>query len=336
MKQVSKDESESESLMSESLTANPITPYAQVSTPPQSNSYSNTNSGDHDSFSDNPVPRSASNDGYSSGSNDSEYDNDDDDDDDDDDEQDLSLAALLYSAGSYHAIMRPVSITMTLAALAAVYINNEQTMEMTEEQFASAYNVWQIDDSSGGEAASNGKHLAASIVNTFVMISVIACMTFGIVILYKYRCMKFLIGYMVLSSASLLGVLGDYMGSIAIEIYRIPVDRITWTFFMYNFAIVGVTAIFYQKGIPSGVTQMYLVCTSVILAWHLSHFDDWTAWTLLGEYSVTVLQCYSVTVYCQLNFLFFYCVAVIQHIKSIILTILYRTLININSHAGIL
>jgi hypothetical protein len=88
MKQVSKDESESESLMSESLTANPITPYAQVSTPPQSNSYSNTNSGDHDSFSDNPVPRSASSDGYSSGSNDSEYDNDDDDDDDDDHDDD--------------------------------------------------------------------------------------------------------------------------------------------------------------------------------------------------------------------------------------------------------
>jgi len=287
MKQISKDETESESLMSESLTANPITPYAQVSTPPHSNSNSINNSGDRDnreSFSDNPVPRSASNDDYSSGSNDSEQDFDDDDDDDDDDEQDLSLAALLYSASSYHAIMRPVSITMTLAALAAVYINNEQTMEMTEEQFASAYNVWQIDDSAGG--ASNGKHLAASIVNTFVMISVIACMTFGIVILYKYRCMKFLIGYMVMSSASLLGVLGDYMGSIAIEIYRIPVDRITWTVFMYNFAIVGVTAIFYQKGIPSGVTQMYLVCTSVILAWHLSHFDDWTAWTLLGEYTV--------------------------------------------------
>ena len=25
------------------------------------------------------------------------------------------------------------------------------------------------------------------------------------------------------------------------------------------------------------------VFTSVILAWHLSHFDDWTAWSLLGE-----------------------------------------------------
>ena len=86
---------------------------------------------------------------------------------------------------------------------------------------------------------------------------------------------------MVMSSASLLGVLGDYMTTIAIDIYQIPIDAITYYILLYNFAIVGVIAIFYQKGIPSTITQMYLVMTSVILAWHLSHFDAWTAWTLL-------------------------------------------------------
>lgn len=93
--------------------------------------------------------------------------------------------------------------------------------------------------------------------------------------------MKVLIGYMIFSSASLLGLLGDYMLSIAIQIYQIPIDVVSYSIIMYNFAIVGVTAIFYQKGIPNSITQGYLVCTSVILAWHLSHFDDWTAWTLL-------------------------------------------------------
>jgi len=250
------------STMSESLTANPVTPYAQVTTPRHPH---------REVFTDNPVPgddlsiESCSMDGSEN--------------EDDEEDPELSLAELLYSIGSFHAIVSPVAITMMLAALSAVYVNNAETMEIGEEQFATAYNVWNIDDSAGG--ASNGQHLAASIVNTFVMISWIAVMTFGIVILYKYRCMKLLIGYMIMSSASLLGVLGDYMGSVAIEIYRIPVDVITWTLFMYNFAIVGITAIFYQKGIPNCITQGYLVCTSVILAWHLSHFDDWTAWTLL-------------------------------------------------------
>ena len=96
-----------------------------------------------------------------------------------------------------------------------------------------------------------------------------------------FRCMKVLIGYMIFSSASLLGFLGDYMASIGINIYHIPIDVASYYIILYNFAIVGVAAIFYQKGIPSEITQMYLVITAVILAWHLSHFDDWTAWTLL-------------------------------------------------------
>jgi presenilin 1 len=44
---------------------------------------------------------------------------------------------------------------------------------------------------------------------------------------------------------------------------------------------VGVLAIFFGRGIPKSVTQGYLIATSVILAWHLSYFDDWTTWTLL-------------------------------------------------------
>ncbi len=50
---------------------------------------------------------------------------------------------------------------------------------------------------------------------------------------------------------------------------------------MFNFAIVGTMSIFYSRGIPTYVTQVYLVLTSVILAWQLSQFNDWTAWCLL-------------------------------------------------------
>lgn len=106
-------------------------------------------------------------------------------------------------------------------------------------------------------------------------------MTFGIVLLYKFRCMKILIGYMIFSSATLLGVLGGLMLDVAIEKYRIPIDKVSTYFILYNFAFVGTIAIFYQHGVPSWVTQAYLVATSVILAWQFSHFDAWTTWTLL-------------------------------------------------------
>jgi len=93
--------------------------------------------------------------------------------------------------------------------------------------------------------------------------------------------MKILVGYMVVASCLLLGFLGAQMFNVAIQKYKLEIDWITYICFMYNFAIVGTIAVFYQKGIPRVVNQAYLVLTSVIVAWQLSYFNDWMAWTLL-------------------------------------------------------
>ena len=79
----------------------------------------------------------------------------------------------------------------------------------------------------------------------------------------------------------LLGMLGGVVFFTAITRYNLPVDVFSYFFALYNFAIVGVTAIFFQKGVPMYITQGYLVATSVILAWQLSHFNEWIAWALL-------------------------------------------------------
>lgn len=68
---------------------------------------------------------------------------------------------------------------------------------------------------------------------------------------------------------------------VAIQIYRLPVDKLSYFLVLWNFAVVGVLAIFFGKGISKGVTQGYLIATSVILAWHLDYFDEYTTWTLL-------------------------------------------------------
>lgn len=165
---------------------------------------------------------------------------------------------------------------MILAALAVKYINNEQTIQTGEQQLAKAYTVWSVDETDG-----ISKTLAISLANGLVMVSVVCMMTFGIVLLYKYRCMKLLIGYMIFSSATLLGLLGGELFYTAIEIYSLPIDVVTFFFTVYNFGCVGVLAIFWSTGIPTYITQGYLICTSVILAWQLAHFDEWTTWTLL-------------------------------------------------------
>eukprot|EP00985_Skeletonema_marinoi_P034714 scaffold44636_cov197-Skeletonema_marinoi.AAC.3 len=191
-------------------------------------------------------------------------------------EEALSLNELMYSAHSFHVMVAPVSITMILAALAVTYINTPQTLQEGAQELQ-VYHVWKVDI----ENDSTSKQLVADFVNGFVMVTVIGTMTFGIVLLYKYRCMKFLIGYMMFSSMTLLGVLGAVMFHVMIEKYQIPIDKLTFVFALYNFAFVGVAAIFYQLGIPPYITQGYLICSSVIVAWQLSHFDTISTWTLL-------------------------------------------------------
>jgi presenilin 1 len=65
-------------------------------------------------------------------------------------------------------------------------------------------------------------------------------------------------------------------------VYQVPMDQITYWAFFYNYAIVGVLAIFYQKGLPRVLTQCYLVCVSVVMAWVLLRvLPEWTSWALL-------------------------------------------------------
>ncbi|GMF15437.1 unnamed protein product [Phytophthora lilii] len=86
---------------------------------------------------------------------------------------------------------------------------------------------------------------------------------------------------MMFSSAMLLGMLGGNMLVIAIAKMEIPVDVFTLLFSMYNFSVIGVLAIFYQKGLPMWLTQTYLVATSVIMAWQLGQFPEWSTWALV-------------------------------------------------------
>jgi presenilin-like A22 family membrane protease len=106
-------------------------------------------------------------------------------------------------------------------------------------------------------------------------------MTFVIVLLYKYRCMKILITYMVVATGMLLGYISSIMFQVAIDRYSLTIDKVSFWLFIYNFAIVGTLAIFFGRGFPVYVQQGYLIANSVIVAWQLSYFDSWTAWALL-------------------------------------------------------
>ncbi|GKY97280.1 hypothetical protein MPSEU_000686400 [Mayamaea pseudoterrestris] len=188
----------------------------------------------------------------------------------------MNVDELVYGFESFHAIVQPVIITMILSSLAVIYINTPES-RAAGEQAISHYAV----TGSASEADSNGAALGQALANSLVIVGVVCGVTFLLVLLYKWRCMKLLMGYMVLASAMLLGYLAGAMWNFAIQIYGLHVDKITFYVVVFNFCLVGCGAIFYGKGIPLTVTQGYLVASSVIVAWQFSYFDPWTTWLLL-------------------------------------------------------
>jgi hypothetical protein len=182
---------------------------------------------------------------------------------------------IVYSVESFGAIVAPVSITMILSALVVVFFNTDETLAAGEQIYAKTYEFVDLQE---GNSTQN---LGASLVNTLVFVSIICMMTFVLVLLYKYRCLKIFYGYMVVATALLLGYITSNMFIVAINIYGWRVDKLSFALVMYNYAVVGTLAIFYQRGIPRWVTQGSLITSSVCLAWQFSYFSDWMAWTLL-------------------------------------------------------
>lgn len=71
--------------------------------------------------------------------------------------------------------------------------------------------------------------------------------TVVIVWMYWMRCMRCLLGYMAMSSAVLLGLMGGAVWASALDVFQLPCDAFTYYGALWNFAVVGVVAIFYQK-----------------------------------------------------------------------------------------
>lgn len=63
-----------------------------------------------------------------------------------------------------------------------------------------------------------------------------------------------------------------------------PMDYGTSTFFLWNFAAVGMRVVFWPA--PPIIRQVYLVIVSVLLAWSLTKLPEWTTWSILAAVSV--------------------------------------------------
>ncbi|TMW57213.1 hypothetical protein Poli38472_003138 [Pythium oligandrum] len=176
---------------------------------------------------------------------------------------------LMHGINSFWAIVYPVCITMLVASVVVVNYRNKSI-----EASMQTYLVFGNAEQKGG-----AETFGLSLVNALVIIGAIALLTFGMALLYKFNCVKFLTGYIMFASTAILSFVGGQLiDSVINDQFQWAVDWPSFLYVMINFGVVGVISIFYQKGTSKFIQNGYLVMVSVILAWE---FSMWPMWTTL-------------------------------------------------------
>jgi len=170
-------------------------------------------------------------------------------------------------------IMIPVCITMLLVIL----IVNTISGAMTSAFSASLY--YRESSTDSGTTKFFG-----SLLNALIFVVMIVLVTVIFVCLYKYRCLKIIFGWLILSTCLMLAFFGGYLLFEIIDALEITMDWITFSFILWNFSVVGITSIFWHA--PVKVNQGYLIVISTILAVIFTRLPEWTTWALLAAISI--------------------------------------------------
>ncbi|GMN54291.1 hypothetical protein TIFTF001_023415 [Ficus carica] len=119
-----------------------------------------------------------------------------------------------------------------------------------------------------------------ALLNSLAFVAVVTVVTFVLVLLFYLRCTKFLKLYMGFSAFVVLGFLGGEIALFLIQDFSISIDCVTFLVGLFNFAVVGVLAVFMSK-MAIFVTQGYLVVIGMLVAYWFTLLPEWTTWVLL-------------------------------------------------------
>ncbi|CAN4088367.1 unnamed protein product [Withania somnifera] len=171
-------------------------------------------------------------------------------------------------------IITPVSICMLLVVVLVSVLNNDS--DSSGPSFTSVATVAYSESSSD----SNWDKLKGALLNALVFVVVVTLVTFLLVLLFYFRCTKFLKYYMGFSSFLVLGFMGGEIALFLIGKFRVSIDCVSFGLSLFNFTVVGVLAVFMSKT-AIVVTQGYLVVIGVLVAYWFTQLPEWTTWVLL-------------------------------------------------------
>jgi len=177
--------------------------------------------------------------------------------------------SIEYQSETVLTILKPVSITMVFVAWAV------KTITLPGRGQVSAYMAYEETPTD-----STGERLFHSIVNALIFLCAILVTTVLFVILYKYRCLKVIYGWLITSSFIIIAAFGGYFFYLLLVAYNLPLDWISFSIIIWNFGIVGILAIFWHG--PTKVNQAYLILISGFLAIFFTRLPEWTTFAIVA------------------------------------------------------